>query len=282
MGLMLLKIFTAAFVVLGLAAAAPLSQWRALDPANTLIIETTQGTIIVEMAPRLAPLAVERVKLLAREGVYDGLQFHRVIDHFVDQTGNPNNLDGGTSTYPNLTPEFTFRISPQDFTPTRQSSDGQEGFVGSVPVGTVAATEAGRSQDQKFRAWGSYCPGVVGMGRQADPGTANSEIFFMRDAARRLDRDYTVWGKVVVGLNIVQSISLGEPPANPDKMLRVRVASDIAAWRGLEVLDERSTTFRSLVDRARREKGADFTVCDVIPPSGRENLAAPNHDGPDR
>ena len=120
------------------------------------------------------------------------------------------------------------------------------------------------------------------MGRQADPGTANSEIFFMRDAARRLDRDYTVWGKVVVGLNIVQAISLGEPPANPDKMLRVRVASDIAAWRGLEVLDERSTTFRSLVDRARREKGADFTVCDVIPPSGRENLALPNHDGPDR
>ena len=68
-----------------------------LDPANTLVIETSKGRIVVEMAPLLAPKAVERVKRLAREGVYDGLKFHRVIAGFVDQTGNPNNHDGGTS-----------------------------------------------------------------------------------------------------------------------------------------------------------------------------------------
>lgn len=282
MGLMLLKIFTAAFVVLGLTAASPLSQWRSLDLSNTLVIETTKGTIIVEMAPRLAPLAVERIKLLAREGVYDGLQFHRVIDHFVDQTGNPNNRDGGTSAHPDLLPEFTFRISPEDFTAARQSSDGQAGFVGPIPVETVSAAEARRSPDHKLRAWGAYCAGVVGMGRQAEPGTANSEIFFMRDAARRLDRDYTVWGKVVVGLDVVAAITVGEPPAIPDKMLWVRVASDIPAWRGLEVLNERGTTFQSLVAKARREKGADFTVCDVVPSSGREHLAGPNDNRPDR
>ena len=282
MGLMLLKIFTAAFVVLGLAAGEPLSQWRPLDPANTLVIETTKGTVVVEMVPRLAPLAVERIKLLAREGVYDGLQFHRVIDNFVDQTGNPNNRDGGTSAHPNLLPEFTFRISPEDFTAARQSSDGQAGFVGPIPVETVSAADARRSPDHKLRAWGAYCAGVVGMGRQAEPGTANSEIFLMRDAARRLDHDYTVWGKVVVGLDVVAAITVGEPPAKPDKMLWVRVASDIPAWRGLEVVNERGTTFQSLVARARREKGADFTVCDVIPPSGREHLAAVNDNRPSR
>src|SRR5260221_638303 len=80
------------------------------DPPQTRVVETPKGRIVVEMAPQLAPLAVERVKRLAREGVYDGLQFHRVIEGFVDQTGNPNNHDGGTSTYPDLPPEFSVRL----------------------------------------------------------------------------------------------------------------------------------------------------------------------------
>ena len=86
-----------ALAVVLIAPAAHAAHWRALDPAQTLVIETTKGAIVVEMRPDFAPLAVERVKLLAREGVYDGLLFHRVVDRFVDQTGNPNNRDGGVS-----------------------------------------------------------------------------------------------------------------------------------------------------------------------------------------
>src|SRR6476620_10050481 len=100
---MLRKFLLAAGAPLLLGAAQP--DWRTPDLVNTLVVDTTQGRIVVEMRPEFAPLAVARVKLLAREGVYDGLQFHRVIDGFVDQTGNPNNKDGGTSRHPDLPPE---------------------------------------------------------------------------------------------------------------------------------------------------------------------------------
>jgi peptidylprolyl isomerase len=248
------------------AAAAPQPDWRPLDPAQTLVIDTSKGRIVVEMRPEFAPLAVERVKRLAREGIYDGLLFHRVIDGFVDQTGNPNNRDGGTSKYPDLPAEFSFRLAadgPQTVVVSR--SDAVEGFVGATPFVGVSAAEQRLAKDGKLRAWGAYCPGVVGMGRQADPGTANSEIFFMRDAARRLDHEYAVWGRVVQGLDVVRAMNVGEPPANPDKMTRVRVAADMpeAERPRLDVLNERGPAFARAAGAIQRKSGAAFTVCDI-------------------
>jgi peptidylprolyl isomerase len=238
--------------------------WRPLDPDNTLVVETTKGRIVVEMRPDFAPLAVARVKLLAREHVYDGLLFHRVIDRFVDQTGNPNNHDGGISAHPDLAPEFTFRLKPGGV--VRTASDGIEGFVGATPYAGEAL--AARKADGTTRAWGAYCPGVVGMGRQADPGTANSEIFFMRDAARRLDRDYTVWGRVVAGLDVVRAVAVGEPPAQPDRMVKVSVMADLPETQRpkLAVMDTGGAAFKAVVGRVRAAKGADFSICDVEVP----------------
>lgn len=249
--------------ILAIGAAPP--DWRALDPENMLVVDTTRGRIVVEMRPELAPLAVARVKLLTREGVYDGLQFHRVIDGFVDQTGNPNNKDGGASRHPDLAPEFSFLVAPADLAVVRSASDGQASFVGSIPVESVGANEAARSRDGRLRAWGAYCAGVAGMGRQADPGTANSEIFFMRAPSRRLDRGYTVWGRVVVGLDVVRQIAVGEPPERPDLMLKVRVGSDIPPGERPKpsVLNERGAAFAERVAKARAARGADFSVCDV-------------------
>ena len=250
--------------VLALGAAPAPADWRRLDPAETLVVDTSQGRIIVEMRPEFAPLAVARVKLLAREGVYDGLQFHRVIEGFVDQTGNPNNRDGGTSRHPDLPPEFSFRLPAGRLSLVRRASDGVEGFLGAVPFAGVSAAEQARSPGT-VRGWGAYCAGVVGMGRQADPGTANSEIFFMRAPSRRLDHEYAVWGRVVQGLEVVRAIKVGEPPADPDRMLRVRVAADLPAAERprLEVLNERGAAFRARVAAARARRGADFSVCDV-------------------
>src|ERR1700761_9701269 len=129
----------AAALSLGAAPASP--DWRALDPQNTLVIDTSKGRIVVEMAPALAPKAVERVKRLAKEGVYDGLLFHRVIEGFVDQTGNPNNHDGGTSAYPDLPAEFSARIPAEALTTLVDRADGIEGFVGAVPVAGVSVKE---------------------------------------------------------------------------------------------------------------------------------------------
>ncbi len=253
---------------LSLIGAAP-SGWKALDPQDLLVIDTTQGRIVVAMAPAMAPMAVARVKLLAREGVYDGLQFHRVIEGFVDQTGNPNNRDGGTSRHPDLAPEFSFRLPAAQVAVAVSRSDGREGFVGAVPVALVSPAEtAALAKDGRLRGWGAYCAGVVGMGRQADPGTANSEIFFMRAPARRLDHEYTVWGRVVQGLPVVRAMAVGEPPAAPDRMVRVRVAADLPAAERpqLEMLDPAGAAFRARLEAAKRAKGAAFTICDLEVP----------------
>jgi peptidylprolyl isomerase len=230
-----------------------------------LVIDTTKGRIVVVMRPELAPLAVARVKLLSGEGVYDGLLFHRVIDHFVDQTGNPNNHDGGVSAHPNLPPEFVATLKAQALgAVATRNSDGLTGFIGPNPVGAVASADGA-----SVRAWGLYCAGAVGMGRQADPGTGNSEIFFMRDGCRRLDHDYTMWGRVVAGLDVVSNIAVGEPPSAPDKMIRVRVLADVppADRPRLEVMDVQSRAFADLIAQARQGRGADFTPCDIPIPT---------------
>jgi peptidylprolyl isomerase len=258
-----LLVCLAGVVMIGAGKVEP--DWRALDPANTLVVETTKGRIVVEMRPEFAPLAVARVKQLAHDGVYDGLLFHRVIDGFVDQTGNPNNHDGGTSKYPDLSPEFSFRLPNGEASLVVRRADAVEGFVGATPIAGASAAEQALGTDNRLRAWGAYCDGVVGMGRQAEIGTANSEIFFMRAPARRLDHDYAVWGRVVQGLDVVRAVAVGEPPRDPDRMLRVRLAADLPAAEQpkLEVANERGPAFRARVAALKARKGAAFSVCDV-------------------
>ena len=248
-----------------IGAAKPQPGWRPLDPEDTLVIETSRGRVVVEMAPLLAPKAVERVKRLAREGVYDGLQFHRVIEGFVDQTGNPNNRDGGTSTYPDLPAEFSARLPAVAARIVLKRSDAVEGFVGATPVAGVSEREQALGNDHRPRVWGAYCDGVAGMGRQAGIDTANSEIFFMRATSRRLDHDYAVWGRVVQGLDVVRAIKVGEPPADPDRMIRVRLAADLppAERPRLEVEDTQSPAFLAKVERLMAKLGPRFSVCDV-------------------
>jgi peptidylprolyl isomerase len=258
-----LGLIAAAAVCLG--AAKPHADWRTLDLANTLVIDTSKGRIVVEMAPALAPKAVERVKWLAREGVYDGLLFHRVIEGFVDQTGNPNNHDGGTSAHPDLPAEFSARVAPDALTTVVSRVDGIEGFVGAVPVGGVSVKEQALGSDRRPRVWGAYCGGVAGMGRQAGVDTANSEIFFMRAPARRLDHDYAVWGRVVQGLDVVRAVKVGEPPADPDRMTHVRLAADMPAGErpNLLVADTAGPAFRAQVAQTKARLGPRFSVCDL-------------------
>lgn len=258
-----LALAAASFALTG-AAPAP-SDWRALDPDNTLVIETSKGQVIVELRPEFAPKGVERIKLLAREHVYDGLKFHRVIEGFVAQTGNPNNKDGGVSAHPDLPPEFSFRLPPGVATVVVSRSDAREGLVGATPFQAVSEGEAAASGRPELRGWGAYCPGVMGMGRQADPGTANSEIFFMRAPARRLDHDYTVVGRVVSGLDAIRGVAVGEPPKVPDLMLRVRVMADLppAERPRLEVQNERGAQFHRAAEALKSATGPKFTICDL-------------------
>jgi cyclophilin family peptidyl-prolyl cis-trans isomerase len=154
------------------------------DPENTLIIETSKGRVVIEMRPDVAPNHVAHIKKLAREHFYDGIVFHRVIDGFMAQTGDPTGTGTGSSKYPDLKQEFSAE---------------------------------------------PHVRGTASMARSQNPNSANSQFFICFDDARFLDRQYTVWGKVVEGMENVDKIKRGEPVRDPDKMLTVRVAADEAA-----------------------------------------------------
>lgn len=213
--------------------------------------------MIVEMRPEVAPKAVERIKLLARERVYDGLQFHRVVEGFVAQTGNPNNKDGGASRHPDLPAEFTFRVPRSTVAEVYNRSDGIDGLIGSVPV-SGEVTAAG-----EFRGWGAYCTGVAGMGRQADPSSSNSEIFFMLAPERRLDHEYSVWGRVVAGAPVLERLNRGEPPATPDLMTRVRVAADLPTGERPRVELPAGPALTRSIETVRASKSANASICDL-------------------
>lgn len=155
---------------------------QAADPENTLYLELKSGRVEIELLPKLAPRHVAQIKKLARAGFYDGIVFHRVIEGFMAQSGDPTGTGTGGSNEPDLPAEFT-----------------------SEP----------------------FDRGVLGMARSSRPNSANSQFFIMFKAGHFLNGQYTVWGKVVSGMEHVDAIKRGEPPANPDKIISMRVAADV-------------------------------------------------------
>ena len=161
-----------------------------LDKPNAIVIDTTKGRIIFKLRTDLAPKHAERIKQLVREGYYNNVPFHRVMDGFMAQTGDGQNFDGsGHSSYPDLKAEFS----------------------------NV-----------------SFKRGTVGMARRGDSvDSANSQFFFVFGDASFLDGQYTVIGEVVSGMDVVDRLKKAPPGSrggevtDPDKMVRVQVASDI-------------------------------------------------------
>ena len=157
------------------------------DPENLLVMELEHGTVVIEMLPDLAPKHVARIRELTREGFYDGIVFHRVMDGFMAQTGDPEGTGSGGSG----------QKIPAEFT--------SEPFV----------------------------RGIVGMARSQSPDSGDSQFFICLGDARFLDNQYTVWGRVIEGMDAVDQIK--KAPAgrqsgavdDPDKMLRMRVKADI-------------------------------------------------------
>lgn len=252
---------------------APASEWRTVPADNLLVIDTTKGRILVEMIPEIAPGHVERMRLLARAAFFDNLKWHRVIDYFMAQTGDPLGTGDGQSAWPDLKAEFTFRRGPETpFQPVAAPSGALVGFLHALPVQTQPDALMAQTGDHKVHGWGLYCPGVAGMARDDNPDSANSQFFIMRQAYPSLDKRYTVWGVAVSGLDVVRTLNFGTDAsgmvAQPDLMTRVRIAADLpeADRPVVQVLDTASPRFRDLVQQARASHGADFSVCDVTLP----------------
>jgi len=149
---------------------------------NTLFMDLKNGRVEIKLRTDLAPKHVIRIKKLVREGFYDGIVFHRVIEGFMAQSGDPTGTGTGGSSYPDLKAEFT-----------------------SAP----------------------YVRGTLGMARSSNPNSANSQFFITFRSSEFLDGKYTVWGKVTKGMEFVDKIARGEPPANPDKIIKMQIAADV-------------------------------------------------------
>lgn len=162
------------------------------DPENTILMELKDGTVTIELLPDVAPKHVERMKDLARAGAYDNVAFHRVIEGFMAQTGDVANG--------NMEKDFNLRSA-----------------------GT------GGSDKPDLPAEFSKLPhdrGSIGAARSSDPNSANSQFFINFSDNNFLNGQYTVYGRVIEGMDHVDAITRGEPPADPDRMLSVKVAAD--------------------------------------------------------
>jgi peptidylprolyl isomerase len=246
------------------------ADWVQLDPENVLVIDTNKGRIFVELAPDLAPDSVARVKQLTREHFYDGLKFHRVIDDFMAQTGDPLGTGEGGSKYPNVKAEFSIRRGQSEPMVEVDDAHGtEEGFYGFMPIKSQPDELMDMTADHKVASWGRFCPGVAGMARAGDPNSANSQFFLMRQTYPTLEKTYTPFGRVVSGLEVVRALKTGEPVVNPDVMTKVQILADIpeAQRPKVLVLDPKSQAFGAIVAKAKADKGADFSICDVDVPS---------------
>ncbi len=150
-----------------------------VDPENTLYMDLERGRVVIRLRPDLAPGHVDRIKELASEGFYDGTPFHRVIEGFMAQGGDPTGTGTGGSPKPNLKAEFSSA---------------------------------------------KHLRGTCSMARAQNPNSANSQFFICFADAPFLDRQYTIWGEVVEGMEHVDKIKRGEPVQNPDRIKTMRVA----------------------------------------------------------
>ncbi|HZC17778.1 MAG TPA: peptidylprolyl isomerase [Caulobacteraceae bacterium] len=247
--------------------------WRSVDADNTLVIDTNKGRILVELYPLAAPATVAQIETLARQHFYDGQSFFRVIDGFMDQTGDPQNTGAGGSSLPNVKAEFTFRHAPGvGETDVTQIPDGEVGFIGALPVVSQPSAMATITVDGKLNGFGLFCAGAIGMARADAEDSGNSQFFLMRNDRFELNQKYTTFGRVVVGEDVVRAIKIGEPVEAPqDRMIAVQVLADMpaASRPNPRVLDTTSAYFKAEIDKIHKAQHDDFNPCAVaIPVTG--------------
>lgn len=162
------------------------------DPENTIILELKDGPVVIELLPDVAPKHVARMKELARAGKYDNVAFHRVIEGFMAQTGDVEHAN-----------------MEKDYNPRRAGTGGSD--LPDLPA------EFSRLP---------HARGTIGAARSQNPNSANSQFFINFKDNDFLNGQYTVYGQVISGMEHVDKIARGEPPANPDRIISMKVAAD--------------------------------------------------------
>lgn len=240
-----------------LEASAP-EDWRALDPENLLVIELERGRVVVALATQLAQAHVEQVKALAREGFYDGLSFYRVIDGFVAQGGDVLETREIKTAKKTMKAEFDEPLRDDVAFHAIKDDDGfaaKVGFIDSLPAGV---------DKKKDNVWHLHCTGAFAFGRNDERDSASTEFYITLQPQRYLDRNLSVFGRVVDGMQHVQALRRVAPAQTPEDdlgetILSMRVASDLPAEEAvaLEILDSSTKTFADYYE-SRRNRPESF------------------------
>jgi len=268
-----------------LAASTP-ADWRALDPQNTLYMELPAGRVVIELAPQFAPHHVANVTALAREHYFDGLWIMRAQDNYVVQWGDPDSKKSVGAAQRSLAAEFERPLRGLTLTklPDADTYAAEVGFLDGFPVAADPASG---------RAWPVHCYGMVGAGRDndVDSGGGTELYVVIGQAPRHLDRNVTLLGRVVQGMDLLAVMPRGsgalgfyEHPEQrvPIKALHVAADVPLAQRTELEVLRTDTPTFAAYV-AARRNRLEEWfkvpaghvDVCNVpLPVRGRAAGAA--------
>ena len=253
-----------------LSASQP-SDWRPLDPENTLYLELASGRVVIELAPKFAPRHVAHIRALAREQYYDGLVIERVQDNYVVQWGDPDDQRSTGSVAKAVAAEFSRSAEGLEFTLLRDPDTyaPEVGFVDGFPA----------ARDPRLhRAWLAHCYGMVGAGRDndADSGGGRELYAVIGQSPRQLDRNVTLLGRVVQGIELLSSLPRGTGPLgfyqHPSERIpirSIRIAADVPEPQRshLEVLRTDTKTFDDLVESRRNRREEWYKV-----PAGRIDL----------
>lgn len=255
-----------------IVSAAPADAWRPIDLENTILMDLPQGEVVIEMRPDIAPKTVAQIKTLVRRHFYDDLNFHRVIEGFVAQGGDPKGDGTGGSDLPDIPAEFTHDTKEiPDFAAIgRDRMAARVGFIDGLPAAAQPESLRSFREDKHVEVWGAHCPGVMSMARATDPNSANSQFFLViGDARQNLDRRYAVWGWVVAGFDNTRRIARGDPPKRPTPILRMRIAADVPDNEKphVQVMKTDSDSFRKYLEAAGAVKdGFVRDLCSIKTP----------------
>lgn len=280
------------FLTLSLTVFSPLllaheSDWRPLSPENTILMTLPQGKVVIELAPQFSPNHVKRFKTLAQKKHYDNTKFYRVIDGFVAQAGPIDGSVKDRSISP-ISIEGEFSVEENWPFTLVQNNDlfaEKTGFKNGFAMGW---------NPSENKAWMLHCPGVIAMARENEANTGTSHFYITNgQATRYLDRIMTVFGRVVYGMNHVQSITRtavvkGEAPVDPAKqtpILSMQLMSDLPKEQQihLEIQNTEHPSFSKKLEERRLREHAFFfkkppPVLDICQTSVGVRMATHHHE----
>jgi peptidylprolyl isomerase len=248
--------------VADLLADSPAADWRTADPDNTLYLQLASGRVVIELAPRIAPLHIANIKTLARAHYFDGLAIVRVQDNYVVQWDDPDKKRPVPDGVHMVASEFTAdRSVGRHFEALADRDDyaAQVGFLDGFPAGR---------DPHSGQVWLAHCYGMVGVGRDDPPQSDGTEMYaVIGHAPRQLDRNVTLVGRVLKGIELLSSLPRGSgemgfyvPSEPPAPIVSLRVAADLppAERTPIEVLRTDSATFRTVLEQRRNRREAWF------------------------